>query len=117
MTQLRFVKTPEQLIEAAENNLEFFDANMQAIKAWYKTEPGLIEQLIPAPLQPHADPMVRIVISRVFVDLNGGMDLVLLLLELTVCIKAKKAFMKSLCPWKPKGLLLVGERHMVSQKK
>ena len=24
MTQLRFVKTPEQLIEAAENNLEFF---------------------------------------------------------------------------------------------
>ena len=74
MTQLRFVKTPEQLIEAAENNLEFFDANMQAIKAWYKTEPGLIEQLIPAPLEPHADPMVRIVISRVFVDLNGGMD-------------------------------------------
>jgi hypothetical protein len=46
MTQLRFVKTPEQLVEAAENNLEFFDANMQAIKAWYKTEPGLIEQLI-----------------------------------------------------------------------
>ena len=37
MTQLRFVKTPEQLIEAAENNLEFFYANMQAIKAWYKT--------------------------------------------------------------------------------
>ena len=74
MTQLRFVKTPEQLIEAAENNLEFFDANMQAIKAWYKTEPGLIEQLIPAPLEPHANPMVRIVISRVFVDLNGGMD-------------------------------------------
>jgi hypothetical protein len=66
MTQLRFVKTPEQLIEAAENNLEFFDANMHAIKAWYKTEPGLIEQLIPAPLEPHADPMVRIVISRVF---------------------------------------------------
>ena len=29
MTQLRFVKTPEQLIEAAENNLEFFDANMK----------------------------------------------------------------------------------------
>ena len=48
MTQLRFVKTPDQLIEAAENNIEFFDANMQAIKAWYKTEPGLIEQLIPA---------------------------------------------------------------------
>ena len=45
MSQLRFVKTPEQLVEAAENNLEFFDANMHAIKAWYKTEPGLIEQL------------------------------------------------------------------------
>ena len=25
MSELRFVKTPEQLIEAAENNLEFFD--------------------------------------------------------------------------------------------
>ena len=74
MSELRFVKTPEQLIEAAENNLEFFDANMNAIKAWYRTEPGLVEQLIPAPLEPHADPMVRVVISRVFVDLNGGMD-------------------------------------------
>jgi hypothetical protein len=54
MTQLRFVKTPEQLVEAAENNLEFFDANMHAIKAWYKTEPGLIEQLIPL----HWSPML-----------------------------------------------------------
>ena len=94
MSELRFVKTPEQLIEAAENNLEFFDANMHAIKAWYKTEPGLIEQLIPLPLEPHADPMVRIVISRVFVDLNGGMDLVPQPLELTVCIRAKRVSMK-----------------------
>ena len=36
-----------QDFEAAENNLEFFDAKMHAIKAWYKTEPGLIEKLIP----------------------------------------------------------------------
>ena len=70
MSELRFIKTPEQLIEAAENNLEFFDANMNAIKAWYRTEPGLVEQLIPAPLEPHADPMVRVVISRVFVFNN-----------------------------------------------
>ena len=49
MSNLRYVKTQEQLIEAAENNLEFFDAKMHAIKAWYKTEPGLIEKLIPAP--------------------------------------------------------------------
>ena len=74
MSDLRYVKTQEQLIEAAENNLEFFDAKMHAIKAWYKTEPGLIEKLIPAPLSVHADPMVRIVISRVFVDLMGGME-------------------------------------------
>ena len=33
MSDLRYVKTQEQLIEAAENNLEFFDAKMQAIKA------------------------------------------------------------------------------------
>ena len=45
MSNLRYVKTQEQLIEAAENNLEFFDAKMHAIKAWYKTEPGLIENL------------------------------------------------------------------------
>ena len=94
MSELRFVKTPEQLIEAAENNLEFFDANMHAIKAWYRTEPGLIEQLIPAPLEPHADPMVRIVISRVFVDLNGGMDFGAATFELIVCIRVKKESMK-----------------------
>ena len=56
MSELRFVKSPEQLVEAAENNLEFFDANMNAIKAWYRTEPGLVAQLIPAPLEAHADP-------------------------------------------------------------
>ena len=45
MSNLRYVKTQEQLIEAAENNLEFFDAKMHAIKAWYKTEPGLLRNL------------------------------------------------------------------------
>ena len=74
MSQLRFVKSPEELQAAAENNLEFFEANMVAVKAFYRTEPGLIEKLIPAPLTPTDDPMVRIVVSKVFVDLNGGMD-------------------------------------------
>ena len=90
MSELRFVKSPEQLVEAAENNLEFFDANMNAIKAWYRTEPGLVEQLIPAPLEPHADPMVRVVISRVIVYLNGGMELVQLHSASIVCIRVKK---------------------------
>ena len=48
MSELRFVKTQEQLIEAAENNLEFFDAKMHAIKAWYKTEQELVSRLIQA---------------------------------------------------------------------
>ena len=64
MGTLRYVKTPAELQEAAENNLEFFDATMQAVKVFYKTTPGLIEQLIPAPLSVADDPMVRIVMSR-----------------------------------------------------
>ena len=56
MSQLRFVKSPEELQAAAENNLEFFEANMVAVKAFYRTEPGLIEKLIPAPLTPTDDP-------------------------------------------------------------
>ena len=37
MATLRYVKTPAELQEAAENNLEFFDATMQAVKVFYKT--------------------------------------------------------------------------------
>ena len=37
MGTLRYVKTPAELQEAAENNLEFFDATMQAVKVFYKT--------------------------------------------------------------------------------
>ena len=74
MATLRYVKTPAELQEAAENNLEFFDATMQAVKVFYKTSPGLIEQLIPAPLTVADDPMVRIVMSRVYVDLHDGLE-------------------------------------------
>ena len=74
MATLRYLKTPAELQEAAENNLEFFDATMQAVKVFYKTTPGLIEQLIPAPLTVADDPMVRIVMSRVFVDLHDGLE-------------------------------------------
>ena len=47
---------------------------MHAIKAWYKTEPGLIEKLIPAPLSVHADPMVRIVISSLGIAVEDTDD-------------------------------------------
>ena len=56
MGTLRYVKTPAELQEAAENNLEFFDATMQAVKVFYKTTPGLIEQLIPCLLYTSPSP-------------------------------------------------------------
>ena len=74
MSTLRYLKSPEELQAAAENNLEFFDAKMQAVKVFYKTTPGLVEQLIPSPLVPADDPMVRVVMSRVFVDLHDGLE-------------------------------------------
>jgi len=74
MSKLRYLKSPEELQAAAENNLEFFDAKMQAVKVFYKTTPGLVEQLIPSPLQPADDPIVRVVMSRVFVDLHDGLE-------------------------------------------
>ena len=117
MSQLRFVKTPEQLIEAAENNLEFFDANMQAIKAWYKTEPGLIEQLIPAPLEPHADPMVRIVISRVFVDLNGGMDFGAATFGVNCMYKGKEGIYEITMPMETEGVVVGGRETYGEPKK
>ena len=42
MSTLRYLKSPEELQAAAENNLEFFDAKMQAVKVFYKTTPCLL---------------------------------------------------------------------------
>ncbi len=117
MSQLRFVKTPEQLIEAAENNLEFFDANMHAIKAWYKTEPGLIEQLIPAPLKPHEDPMVRIVISKVFVDLNGGMEFGAATFGVNCMYKGKEGIYEITMPMEGEGVVVGGRETYGEPKK
>ena len=117
MSELRFVKTPEQLIEAAENNLEFFDANMHAIKAWYRTEPGLIEQLIPSPLEPHADPMVRIVISRVFVDLNGGMDFGAATFGVNCMYKGKEGIYEITMPMEGEGVVVGGRETYGEPKK
>ena len=72
--QAKIFKKSEELQAAAENNLEFFDAKMQAVKVFYKTTFGLVEQLIPSPLQPADDPIVRVVMSRVFVDLHDGLE-------------------------------------------
>ena len=117
MSELRFVKTPEQLIEAAENNLEFFDANMNAIKAWYRTEPGLVEQLIPAPLEPHADPMVRVVISRVFVDLNGGMDFGAATFGVNCMYKGKEGIYEITMPMEGEGVVVGGRETYGEPKK
>jgi acetoacetate decarboxylase len=117
MSELRFVKTPEQLVEAAENNLEFFDANMNAIKAWYRTEPGLVEKLIPAPLEPHADPMVRVVISRVFVDLNGGMDFGAATFGVNCMYKGKEGIYEITMPMEGEGVVVGGRETYGEPKK
>ena len=117
MGTLRYVKTPAELQEAAENNLEFFDATMQAVKVFYKTTPGLIEQLIPAPLAVADDPMVRIVMSRVFVDLHDGLEFGAATFGVNCKYKIWKAYMKLQCRWKGKVLLWVEERLMASLKR
>ncbi len=117
MSELRYIKTPKQLIEAAENNLEFFDAKMHAIKAWYKTELGLIEQLIPAPLEVHADPMVRIVISRVFVDLMGGMEFGAATFGVNCMYKGKEGIYEITMPMEGEGVVVGGRETYGEPKK
>ena len=117
MSELRYIKTSEQLIEAAENNLEFFDAKMHAIKAWYKTELGLIEQLIPAPLEVHADPMVRIVISKVFVDLMGGMEFGAATFGVNCMYKGKEGIYEITMPMEGEGVVVGGRETYGEPKK
>ena len=117
MSQLRFVKSPEELQAAAENNLEFFEANMVAVKAFYRTEPGLIEKLIPAPLTPTDDPMVRIVVSKVFVDLNGGMDFGAATFGVTCNYQGKPGIYEITMPMETEGVVVGGRETYGEPKK
>jgi acetoacetate decarboxylase len=117
MSQLRFVKSPEELQAAAENNLEFFEANMVAVKAFYRTEPGLIEKLIPAPLTPTDDPMVRIVVSKVFVDLNGGMDFGAATFGVTCNYQGKPGIYEITMPMEGEGVVVGGRETYGEPKK
>ena len=58
MTQLRYVKSAEEVQRAAEANPEFLKSTVQSIRAVYETDPAVVAAVIPQPLKPTDRPEV-----------------------------------------------------------
>jgi len=65
MARLRYVKTPEQLRQAAEANPEFLESSVRSIRCVYETDPAIAAALIPPPLKPTDRPEVCVTFSHV----------------------------------------------------
>ncbi len=65
MGTLRYVKTPEQVKKAREENPEFLDSTVRSIRIEFETDPEIYAALIPKPLEPIATPEVCVTFSNV----------------------------------------------------
>jgi acetoacetate decarboxylase len=52
MARLRYVKTLEQVKQAAEANPEFLESTVRSIRTVYETDPGIVAAVLPRPLVP-----------------------------------------------------------------
>ncbi|MCA9774317.1 MAG: acetoacetate decarboxylase family protein, partial [Myxococcales bacterium] len=73
MARLRYVKTPEQIAEAAAS-IENLTSTVQSLKAVYATDAVLARAVLPKPLKPTADPYVTAVISQLTIHFGGGIE-------------------------------------------
>jgi acetoacetate decarboxylase len=65
MSRLRYVKTPEQVKQAAESNPEFMESTVRSVRCVYETDPALVKAVIPRPLEPTGRPEVCVTFSHV----------------------------------------------------
>lgn len=64
MAKLRYVKTPDQVKKAQEENPEFLDSSVRSIRCVYETHEDIARALIPQPLE-LARPEVNVTFSHV----------------------------------------------------
>jgi acetoacetate decarboxylase len=70
MSRLRYVKSPEQVKQAAESNPEFLESTVRSIRCVYETDPKLIAAVIPEPLKPIDKPEVCVTFSHVAMHIS-----------------------------------------------
>ena len=65
MGTLRYVKTPEQVKKAREENPEFLDSTVRSIRIEFETDPEIYAALLPKPLEAISKPEVCVTFSNV----------------------------------------------------
>ncbi len=65
MARVRYVKTLEQVKQAAEANPEFLSSNVRSIRCVYETDPAIVAAVLPKPLTPTERPEVCATFSHV----------------------------------------------------
>jgi acetoacetate decarboxylase len=72
MARVRWVKTPDQIKRAAEQNPEFLPSTVRSVRCVYETDPAIVAAVIPHPLMPAARPEVCVTFSHVAMELGPG---------------------------------------------
>ena len=65
MARVRYVKTLEQVKQAAEANPEFLSSSVRSIRCVYETDPAIVAAVLPKPLTPTERPEVCATFSHV----------------------------------------------------
>jgi acetoacetate decarboxylase len=72
MARVRWVKTPEQIKRAAEQNPEFLPSTVRSVRCVYETDPAIVAAVIPRPLAPTERPEVCVTFSHVAMEIGPG---------------------------------------------
>ena len=70
MAKLLYVKTLEQVKQAAEANPEFLSSTVRSVRVVYETDPGIVAALMPKPLEPAQRPEVCVTFSHVAIHVS-----------------------------------------------
>ncbi len=65
MARLRYVKTLDQVKQAAEANPEFLSSSVRSIRCVYETDAAIAAAVLPKPLEPTEKPEVCVTFSHV----------------------------------------------------
>lgn len=75
MSLPRYVKSPEQLAQLSEKQVDALDSTVQQVIVEYKTDPELAKAIVPEPLVVDPDGIIRVVLSNVVMHLGEGFDM------------------------------------------
>jgi len=75
MARLRYVKSPEQIKAAAEENPEFLNSTVTSLRCVYETDPAIARAVVPEPLQTVENPEVCLTVSHVAIHINDDLTI------------------------------------------